>query len=287
MLVMGFALGNQRVLAAEDETYFPYPIVPDSIQSLQSRCDYLVHHFWDFCDLKKSFSSKQKMSQAFADYISFMPYASKDSVFTSLNQFFKKLDKQPADLLFIVDCAEGQLLGDSAQFVSQELYIPFAEAVLKNKKIDKTTKARYEHQVKIYGGTQPGMKTPPLAYHNRFGQEGNLESDTADVVIIFFNDPDCDDCKLARVRLDAHVKTNILINRGVLKVVSVTVDDFSPEWQEAVKDYPILWQVAAAPEADTVYDIERFPSFYILDGEQKIVAKNFNVDQIIQVIDRL
>ena len=36
--------------AQQTATYFPYPIVPDSISTLQARTDYLLEHFWDFCD---------------------------------------------------------------------------------------------------------------------------------------------------------------------------------------------------------------------------------------------
>lgn len=278
---------STHAVAQDNSTYFPYPAVPDSMTTLQSRCDYLVHHFWDFCDLKKGFSSKQKMAQAFADYISFMPHASKDSVLTSLNVFFKKLDKQPDDLLFIVDCAESQLMGDSAQFISEELYLPFAKAVVANKKIDKTTKARYEHQLKILGGTQPGMTIPELDYIDRFGNPAKLSADTAEIVLLYFNDPTCEDCQRAKVRLDANIKAGVMIRRGMLKVVSITVDDFSPEWQELVKDFPIEWRVGATPDADTVYDIARYPSFYFIDENQKIVAKNLTIDQVLQVIDRL
>ncbi|GFI52591.1 hypothetical protein IMSAGC021_00895 [Muribaculaceae bacterium] len=43
MVFLGVSLG------AKADTYFQYPIVPDSIKLFQSRCDYMARHFWDFC----------------------------------------------------------------------------------------------------------------------------------------------------------------------------------------------------------------------------------------------
>ena len=66
------------VTGAKADTYFQYPIVPDSLSTLQDRCDYLSRHFWDFCDLKKAFSSKKKMADEFAVYLSILQNASAD-----------------------------------------------------------------------------------------------------------------------------------------------------------------------------------------------------------------
>lgn len=277
----------QPAKAQTPETYFPYPAVPDSMSTLTQRCDYLVEHFWDFCDLKKSFSSHQKMEQAFADYLSFMPHASKAAVLESLQKFFKKLEKQPNDLLFLVDCAEGQLMGDSAQYQSEELYLEFAKAAIANKRIDKARKARYQFQVDVLGATLPGMKAPDIAYTDRFGDQHTFAADTAEIVLLMISDPTCDDCKMARLRLDANIKANVLINRRIMKVVCLTADEFSPEWQEAVKDYPLLWTIGAAPDLDTTYDIKQYPSFYFIDDEHKIVIKNLNYDQVNKIIEQL
>ncbi|MDE5827078.1 MAG: DUF5106 domain-containing protein, partial [Duncaniella sp.] len=41
LLLMGISFG------AKADTYFPYPLIPDSINILEKRCDYLARHFWD------------------------------------------------------------------------------------------------------------------------------------------------------------------------------------------------------------------------------------------------
>ena len=269
------------------QTYFEYPLVPDSLETLQKRCDYLLDHFWDFCDLKKAFSSKSRMKEAFTDYLSFMPMASADMVYSSIDRLAKKLEKQPDDLLFLVQEAENQVMGDTCQYYSEQVYLQFAKAALANKRVDKTTKLRFQQQVQQLGSTQPGMTAPDLHYTDRAGQPRSLAADSATLLVVYFNDPDCSECRMARVQLDANIQATKLIDMGIMKVICLTPSEYSPEWAESVSVYPEKWTVGAAPEADMVYHILEYPSFYILDNQHKIHAKNYNIDQMLEVISRM
>lgn len=287
LLLIISAMISPDVMAQQSETYFPYPTVPDSMKTLQSRCDYLVHHFWDYCDMKKGFSSRKKMEQSFADYIAFMPYATRDSIEASIKAVMKRIEKQPSDILFILDCAEGQLTGDSCQFQSEELYAMFLKAGLANKRIDKANKARLTHKLKLLENSMVGHHFPDLEYITRFGANASMANDTADIVLVMFSDPTCDDCRTARIRLDADIKTGILIKRRILRIVCLTPDEFSEEWQEAVKDYPDFWSVGACPEADMTVEIPTYPTFYFLDQDHNIIAKDLTVDQVLEALSRL
>ncbi len=54
LMLAGIALrGSAQSASDQPTTYFPYPIVPDSISTFQARCNYLADHFWDFCEMSK------------------------------------------------------------------------------------------------------------------------------------------------------------------------------------------------------------------------------------------
>ena len=218
---------------AKADTYFQYPIVPDSIKHFQRRCDYMARHFWDFCELKKAFSAKQKMANEFKVYISILRNATPDSAIASVNRFNKKLEKQAADQLFMAECAENLLYGDTAEVWIDELYLPFAEAVAANKRIDKASKARFAHQANILRNSLTGKRIGSLPYTTREGEKRNLDNDSAQVLVVFFNDPDCDDCNLARIRLDADISMTELINEGKAKIVAISLTEPTEEtgWQ--------------------------------------------------------
>lgn len=273
---------------AQTDTYFPYPIVPDSISSFQGRCNYLADHFWDFCELTKAFSAKQKMAKELKVYLSVVANAEPDRAVAGVNALMKKLEKQPKDQLFMASVAESELYADSAELWIDALYLPFAEAVVANKRVSKAEKARFAQQAEVLRNSLVGHRVPSLPYTKRDGSVGNLQNDSADVVIVFFNDPDCSDCSLARIRLDADISMNELIRDGVAKVVAISLAEPDEEWRKSVEGYPASWTVGAAPDADLTVDLRAgTPDFYIIGRKNIIRYKHLNIDQVLDVTRQL
>lgn len=273
---------------AKADTYFPYPIVPDSVATFQGRCNYLADHFWDFCEMSKAFSAKQKMAQELKVYLSIVANAEPDVALRGVNTLMKKLEKQPKDQLFMASVAESQLYGDTAELWIDALYLPFAEAVASNKKVSKAEKARFAQQAEVLRNSLVGSKAPSLPYTKRDGSAGNLENDSAEVVVVFFNDPDCSSCNLARIRLDADISMTELIKEGLVKVVAITLAEPDEEWKKAVEGYPASWTVGAAPDADLTIDLRAStPDFYILGRHNIIRYKHLNIDQVLDIARQL
>lgn len=288
LLIFGLLAAISSTFAAKADTYFPYPIVPDSISTFQGRCNYLVNHFWDFCDLTKAFSARHKMADEFAVYVSLLRNASPQVALSAVKDFTSRLNKQPKDQIFIAECAEELLYGDSAEFHIDNLYIPFAQAVADNKKIDKASKARYAHHAKVLTNSRLRQPFPHISATTRSGQPYTLSTDSAQMVILFFNDPDCSDCNLARIRIDADIILSGLIESGLAKVIAISLSDPDDGWKNAVSGYPTSWDVVAAPDADMEIDL-RFgtPDFYILDTHGRIRFKHISVDQITNIARQL
>ena len=228
------------------------------------------------------------MAQEFNVYISILRNATPDSAIASVNRFTKKLEKQPADQLFMAECAENLLYGDTAEMWIDELYLPFAEAVASNKRIDKASKARFAHQAKILKNSMTGKRFASLPYTTREGQSRNLDSDSAQVLVVFFNDPDCDDCNMARIRLDADISMTELISEGKAKIVAMSLTEPSDEWKQSVGSYPSAWSVGANPDADLTVDLRNgTPDFYIIDKNHNVRFKHLTIDQVLDVARQL
>ncbi|MDE6436176.1 MAG: hypothetical protein K2K69_01535, partial [Muribaculaceae bacterium] len=114
------------------------------------------------------------------------------------------------------------------------------------------------------------------------GTTGRL-SDAAEgaSVLIFVNDPDCDDCRMARVRLSADVNTRDLIDKGRLTLISLLPDEPNAEWREAAAAYPENWVVGAMEDADTLFDLRYPPVFIYLDSDHKVLAKGLDIDHLL------
>lgn len=280
LLILLFAAAPASGLRAE--TFFQLPIIPDSM-AFGNRVNYLVEHYWDFCDLKKAFSSRQRMSDAFKEYLDLMPLADADKATAAVDKFVKALEKQPNDLLFITGVAEDYMYSDTAALSGDAIYLQFVKAVTANKKIDKASKMRYERQQRLLENCQIGRRVPDFTYIDRGGEKRSFDADTADIVYLYVYDTDCADCSLARVRLDADINTTKLIDAGSLRIVAISPTTPDGEWRDRVASYPKTWSVGALEDFDDIYEVKQIPTFFIMDKSHKLYFKNLGLDQVLGV----
>lgn len=263
---------------------FPYPVIPDSLENFYDRSNYFVTHFWDKCDIKTALKSPERLDSAFRDYVTLMPHATADTVFAAVTRLYDGIAKNPEAVVTFGRMAEGALYDTTAEYWSDELYLKFIEPVIANKRVKATDKMRFERQARILSKSQEGMTAPALPYVTREGARHDLKDQTAEFVIIFFNDPDCDECAMIKLRLDADVKATALQETGRLKIVSISPLEADDEWRSKVSGYPSTWEVGATPEADNVYDLRQTPTIYLLDRNHRILAKNLSLDVLLHTL---
>ena len=127
------------------------------------------------------------------------------------------------------------------------------------------------------------MNLSDFEYTTPEGTKGRLSDMPAGAyVLLFFNDPDCDECELARVRLAADLNLNDLVDRGLIKVMSIYPGEPDDEWKAKTATYNKKWIVGAAPEVDEIYDMRNPPVIYYLNGEHSILSKTFAIDNLIE-----
>lgn len=261
-------------------TLFPYPVAPDTISTLEGRTNYIVSKFWDNFNLSKHIADSAGYDKAFRDYVTFFKYAHRNIVFSSIKQFMNRAQSNLPNYILTMDIAEKALYAPGAEFWSDEAYLPFAEAFVASKKVKAVNKVRYQAQIKKIKQNQKGVVAPDFTYTTPDKQKGKL-SDVKDCpIILFFNDPDCSDCSIARLRLSTNVTLNRLIDEGQIKLLCIMPDGYTREWAEDARNYSDKWIVGASEEAGDNYDIRYSPSFYLLDKDHSIVDKNINLDTV-------
>ena len=150
-------------------------------------------------------------------------------------------------------------------------------------KVKAANKVRYQAQIKKIKQNQKGVVAPDFTYTMPDKQKGKL-SDVKDCpILLFFNDPDCSDCSIARLRLSTNVTLNRLIDEGQIKLLCIMPEGYTREWAEDARNYSDKWIVGASEEAGDNYDIRYSPSFYLLDKDHSIVDKNINLDTVMSM----
>lgn len=272
--------------AQSPERMFPYPEPPEELVSLGERTSYLVEHFWERCRLPESINFRAEFETAFTDYVSFMPYADADVVHKSIANLIEKFNKDPEKLLTLAEIAEKTLYLPDGEFLSDEVYLPFAKAVADHKKIKKDRKAHYVEQVNVLSCTQVGMPVPEIEFTRADGTKGKLSELTGAYTLILFMTPDCDDCYMTRLRLSADANVNALIEKGSINVVCIATCNPDDEWRKSVENYNKRWTVGAAPDVAKRFDMRNPPVFYYLSPDHKIMSKTLVIDGLLEAFRR-
>lgn len=279
-IALTFSAAN-TASAQSEATLFPYPTAPEELPTLYQRCNYLVDHFWDKCNLHTAFSSKQKLNDAFGYWTQFMPYATRDTVFMSIDNLIDKVKKSGPNTLTLARMAENWLWSDSAEIHSDELYLPFARAAAGHKKISGADRARFAAHVKLIENSSVGSQLPALKLTAPDGSKSLLSDIDGVNVVLFFNDPDCTECNMARVRLSADYNAKRMLEAGKLVIVSIYPGNPNDAtWLAAATEYPESWITVAAPDADEYFDLRETPVIYLVNSKV-IKLKNVPLDNLL------
>ena len=273
--------------ARSADNLFPYPVPPEDVTGLGDRCDYLVAHFWDRCNFKSAFSARERLHNAFGDWISFMPYATADTVHAAIDRLLASVQKSGPHTLELARMAEAWTYSDTSMVFSEEIYYPFAKAASEHRKIDKADRARFQSHVQILDNTRTGERVKWLEYELPDGSRHSIDEIRTQMIVVIFNSHDCDACTLARVRISANINATTLIKAGLLTVLSIEPGEAGAEWLAAAPTYPSDWTVGASPEADEYFNLRMSPTIYILDSRHKILAKDITVDGLLNALATL
>lgn len=261
---------------------FEYPIAPEDIAEFGAKCDWLAENFWNPLDLKtKDAVDQGKLNDAFKVYATTIQYASKDKVTASVDKLMKNLQKNPMLLYQMTKAAEENIYGPRAEIWIDELYAKILTSALGNKKFPKTKRARYELQLKQLNNTMTGNKPAEFDFTRSNGEPARYFP-MATPTIIIFGDPDCDDCRMGKLRMQSNVAFSKAVTDGKLNVLFI-IPDPEEGWQSKVTDFPTNWTVGGSESVSEKYDLREIPEVYVIGSDGKIVAKHVRVMKAMQI----
>lgn len=257
---------------------FEYPMAPQELSSFTEKCDWLADNFWNDLNIKKQDAVDQaKLNHAFNVYATTVQYANKEKVTASVDKLMKILQKNPTLLYQMIKAAEDNIYGPNADFWIDELYARMLKSALVNKKFPKNKRAKYELQLKQLEHSLIGV-TPNIFDFTRPNGEPAKYFPMSTPTIIIFGDPDCEDCRLGRLRMQANVEFNKAVADGKINVLFI-IPDPEPGWEKKTADFPANWTVGASESVGDIYDIRDIPEVYVVGADGKIEAKHISTIQ--------
>lgn len=256
---------------------FEYPVAPEEIKTLQEKADWVMQHFWDKMDFKnKEALNQAAVNDAMRTYVLPMQWAAKEEVDKSVEKLLKQLSKNPTLLLQFTKAAEQELYGQRASIWIDEIYCRFLETFNKNKKVPAIRKKRYERQLTQIKNSLVKETPASFTYTTPGGNPGKFEP-IGVFTIIEFGDPDCDDCRMAKLKMETNIRFSELVDKGLVNVMFI-VPDPTDGWQDKLKGMPQHWIAGGSDTVSDILDIRSTPSFFVVGKDGKLIAKNIGYE---------
>lgn len=262
------------------ERLFKYPVVPDTIITLENRANFIIQNFWNEYDFSQPIRDERVFEATFRDFVTFFKYAHKNIVETCIKDLMRKAQSNKSNFLYIAEVAERSLYLPGAEYWSDEVYISFLESIRDYNSLKKEEKERYMYQLKLLQNNMIGERAIDFEMRLADGSKKKLSDIDAKTMFVFFNDKDCVDCTIGRLRLSTDVRLNKLIDAGEVTFVCVYMGKYSDEWAAEARNYSKNWIIGANNDVADEYDLRIQPCVYILDADKVIIDKNINVEGI-------
>lgn len=266
---------------------FTLPEIPQILTGPEERAEYLAVHYWDNFDFTDTtlISKPEITEQALADFLNILSYVPSENAQKAIKGLIEYASSDSLMLIHFMELAEKYLYDPNSPMRNEEFYIPVLNYIVSSPKLDETQKVRPRFQLDRVMKNRPGETAADFSYTLSDGTVAKMSSIKADYTILYFNNPDCEDCK----RVKDYIKHSEVFNQMVktnpipsLRILAVYPDTDIPLWKRG--DYPGMMinsfdagQVITKKE---LYDLKAMPTLYLLDAVKRVILKDASVEQI-------
>ena len=283
LLTSVISVAQDQLAEKQPGTLFAYPLAPDTCSTLESRCNYIITHFWDNFDISKPISDDAAFERTFRDFVDFFRYAHRNVVLGAARDLVNKAQSNTANLQKLGEVAERALYGTEAEYWSDEVYVAFARTLAGIKQLPRQVRDHYAEQLARINAVQLGSVLD-FEYVGLDGLKHRLSDIEAESYVLLFID-DSTDSMIGRLRLSTDVAMNALINEGNTVLICLSMNKYSADWSSVASTYADNWTIGCGDNLIRDLDLRVFPCCYVLDGERAIVNKSLSVETLMSAVN--
>ena len=274
-------LFSSKLCAQNMGAGFVLPTIPETITQPEKRADYLAQHYWDSLDIvNQQIVESDDTQLAFANFVSILPYSEhRGKAFANL--WAKSYPYRNA-FYHMLNLAELYLYDVSSPQRNEEYYIEALEAIVEDSDIEHIDKISVMAQLELLKRNRMGDIATDFKFVDKQGAEHTLSEYRAEYVLLLFTSADCEDCKRLKRDIDANTRLWMMLRRGALAIVAITLTDDESAWMATTSPDRWIegWDKDQLLESNSIYDLTTKPRLYLLDHSHKILLKNTSPKQV-------
>lgn len=283
-----FVLWACTLVQAQAQQSFPYPAIPDTLRSVEQRAGYLSEHYWDNYNFADTLllKSKEVTEQGFVNFIDILnrfnlDYASKGVAHKDIAQkditrkditrkgiaqkditqkgiacFTRKAFSNAAAKERFENLIEHYFEDQLSPVRNDRVYLIFLEEMKNSPCFDETEKERIAFKIKTTNKNLPGDIAINFKFKDESGKEHQLSDYKDQKVILYFYDPDCENCH----KVSAWLKQQTI--PADIKVLKMIADN----------------------HISYIYSLKNMPTIFLLDKENKVILKDCTAQELIENI---
>jgi hypothetical protein len=262
------------------------PDIPEDITEPVKRAEYLTLHFWDKFDFHDSLSMMKDnfLERCFVDYVDLLSIVPGETMEKSINILMKKSEEEKSIFSLLLKLSEQYLYEQDSPVFDELKLIPFMKYAIQSPLLEDIDKIRPKFLLDNISKNMPGTIANDFTYALTNGETGNLHFIDAEYALLYFNDPECEDCAMLIKQLIASHVINDMIKHGKLKIITVYVNDDIETWEKHESEVPDSWIYSRDAEQkiiiEGIYNIKQFPTIYLLGKEKVILLKETTFEKL-------
>ena len=269
------------LMAQSGTNGFTLPVIPDTLQTVESRSSYLVAHYWDrfsFADSLQFMNQPEVVEQALVDYVDLFRLVPAAEAENSLSALMDQASVTLNGFLFFYNTLEKYLYDATSPMRNEALFIPVLQKMMASNKLNDDDKLRPAMLLKSVSKNKVGSMAADFSYTKPDGSRHQLSEVQTPLTLLLFFDPECDDCHQVIMRLEKTDVLNQLTADRQLTVLAVYPGENKRLWQTMAQHMLPTWEIGM-DESQTIYnkelyDILGFPSMYLLDQHKTVILKD-------------
>lgn len=264
------------------------PLVSSELKTPAARADYVALHFWDAMDFRSpQATDADSMAQNFANFLSVFPVMSGDSARAEAIDAVVANARVTDDAAYMLSqTIENYLFAATSPMRDERLYTDFLRSMLAASYPDSTRSA---WMLEMTSKNLPGSKVVDFDFVDRSGASHRLSEFAGTPVLLFFYDPECEDCHKAAAELADDFITRMRIEGGKLKVLAINPAE-ADTWRTIPQNFPQTWLDGCdngVLDESGAFLFSSFPTFYLLDATGSVLLKEPQMPQLLSAISAL
>jgi hypothetical protein len=200
--------------------------------------------------------------------------------------------KKNRNLFFaLFDFLEREFGNIKSPYRNEMLYIEMLRNILTMPDLEETRKKFYKYELNLITKNQAGELAVDFNILLSNGDTTNLYAIDAELLLIYFQNPDCPTCGEFREKMKNLEVLYKTISSGKVKVMTVYFEENEEIWRKYLKTSAFTnwihgWNYDLEILEKHLYDIRIIPTIMVLDKDKKVIKKDIFPDEFEEWIKR-